>query len=104
MSTEVSLKVSMEVKSLLDGLKVHPRESYSDVIGRVTRQAYNPEPLSAEEIAALDPAARDRIATMAAAAPGAPVYLYPAGRFRALVQVLDDRLAITVIEGQTSGA
>ena len=54
-----TIKVSLEVKRLLDGLKVHPRESYSDVIGRVAGRAYDPEPLSDEEIAGLEEALAD---------------------------------------------
>ncbi len=59
MSAVATIKVSPEVKQLLDGLKVHPRESYSDVIGRVISRAYDPEPLSTEEIAGLEEALSD---------------------------------------------
>lgn len=59
MSGVATIKVSHEVKRLLDDLKVHPRESYSDVIGRVVCRAYDPEPLSAEEIAGLEEAIED---------------------------------------------
>ncbi len=59
MSSVATIKVTPEIKGLLDGLKVHPRESYSDVIGRVVRRAYDPEPLSAEEIAGLEEALAD---------------------------------------------
>lgn len=59
MSGATTIKVSPEVKHLLDGLKVHPRESYSDVIGRMACRAYDPEPLSAEEIAGLEEALAD---------------------------------------------
>jgi predicted transcriptional regulator len=59
MRSVATIKVSPEVKRLLDDLKVHPRESYSDVIGRVVCRAYDPEPLSAEEIAGLEEALAD---------------------------------------------
>ncbi len=59
MSVAATIKVSPEVKRLLDDLKVHPRESYSDVIGRMARRAYDPEPLSDEEIAGLEEALAD---------------------------------------------
>ena len=59
MSAVATIKVKSEIKGMLDGLKVHPRESYSDVIGRVICRAYDPEPLSSEEIAGLEEALKD---------------------------------------------
>jgi predicted transcriptional regulator len=59
MSAGATIKVKPEIKAMLDGLKVHPRESYSDVIGRVVRRAYDPEPLSSEEVAGLEDALAD---------------------------------------------
>ncbi len=59
MSAEATIKVNSEVKGMLDGLKIHPRESYSDVIGRLARRCYDPEPLSDEEIAGLEEALED---------------------------------------------
>ena len=60
MSGAATIRVSREVKRLLDGLKVHPREPYSAVIGRVVCRAYDPEPLSAEEIAGLEEALEEK--------------------------------------------
>lgn len=59
MATEATIKVNPQVKGMLDGLKIHPRESYSDVIDRLVRRAYDPEPLSIEEIAGLEEALED---------------------------------------------
>jgi predicted transcriptional regulator len=59
MGVVATIKVKPEIKAMLDGLKVHPRESYSDVIGRVVCRAYDPEPLSSEEIAGLEDALAD---------------------------------------------
>ena len=51
--------VHSEVKGMLDRLRVHPRESCGDVIGRLARRCYDPEPLSDEEIAGFEEALED---------------------------------------------
>jgi len=37
-----------ETKSRLDALKLHPRESYDEMLNRLLDMAYDPEPLSEE--------------------------------------------------------
>ena len=59
MAVEATIKVSTDVKGLLDSLKVHPRETYNDVIERLTRMAIDPEPLTDEEIEGLREAWED---------------------------------------------
>lgn len=59
MAVEATIKVSTDVKGLLDSLKVHPRETYNDVIERLTRMAIDPEPLTDEEIEGLREARED---------------------------------------------
>ncbi len=39
MAVEATIKVTPEVKGRLDRLKNHPRETYNDVIDRLTRDA-----------------------------------------------------------------
>lgn len=45
-----TIRVSRQTKEILDDLKVHPKESYEDVIERLATMAYDDEPLSDEEI------------------------------------------------------
>ncbi len=59
MAVEATIKVSSDVKGLLDTLKVHPRETYNDVIERLTRMAIDPDPLTSEEIEGLREARED---------------------------------------------
>jgi hypothetical protein len=50
MSAMTTIRVSRQTKEILDDLKVHPKESYEDVIERLATMAYDDEPLSDEEI------------------------------------------------------
>jgi predicted transcriptional regulator len=50
MSAMTTIRVSRQTKEILDDLKVHPKESYEDVIERLTTMAFDDEPLSDEEI------------------------------------------------------
>ncbi len=59
MGAEATIRVNSETKGMLDGLRVHPRESCSDVIGRLARRCCYPDPLSDEEIAGLEEALED---------------------------------------------
>ena len=43
---------SPETKEKLDGLKIHPRETYDELIDRLADAAYDDEDLSVDEIAA----------------------------------------------------
>ncbi len=44
MSDTSSIKISTEVKDQLNRLKVHPRETYSDLIGRLASHAHEQQP------------------------------------------------------------
>jgi len=59
MTAEATRKGDTHAKGMLDGLTVHPQESYSNVIARPARRAYDPEPLAPEEIAGLEEALAD---------------------------------------------
>jgi hypothetical protein len=60
MAVEATIKVSTGVKGLLDTLKIHPRETYNDVIERLTRMALDPDPLTDDEVRGLKEAREDR--------------------------------------------
>jgi hypothetical protein len=48
-----TVRISLGTKAVLDDLKIHPKESYDDVIGRLSHLAYDDEPMSDEELQAL---------------------------------------------------
>ncbi len=52
MST-TTVQLRSETKEKLDDLKIHPRETYDEVVSRLADAAYDDEPLSEEEIGAL---------------------------------------------------
>lgn len=60
MAVEATIKVSAGVKGTLDALKIHPRETYNDVIERLTSMAIDPDPLTDEERQGLGEAREDR--------------------------------------------
>jgi len=60
MAVEATIKVSAGVKGRLDALKIHPRETYNDVIERRTAMATDPDPLTDEELRKLEEARDDR--------------------------------------------
>jgi len=45
------LRVNLKIKERLDKLKIHPRESYNDVIERLLSMTVDNEPLTKEELA-----------------------------------------------------
>jgi len=45
-----SVQLRPETKGKLDDLKLHPRETYDELIDRLADAAYDDEPLSLEEI------------------------------------------------------
>lgn len=49
-----TVKIDPDVRDRLKALRRYPRESYSDVIARLTRMAIDDEPLSAETIRKLE--------------------------------------------------
>ncbi len=60
MTVKATIKVSSGVKGRLDALKIHPRETYNDVIERLTSMAIDPDPLTEEERQGLEEAREDR--------------------------------------------
>ncbi len=52
MST-TTVQLRSETKKKLDDLKLHPRETYDELISRLADAAYDDEPLSGEEIDAI---------------------------------------------------
>ncbi|MCE5297666.1 MAG: hypothetical protein LLF84_01780 [Methanoregulaceae archaeon] len=59
MQNNPCLRISTDNRRRLDALKSHPRESYNDVIGRLLDQTYDTEPLTAEELNAIEESVRD---------------------------------------------
>ncbi len=45
-----TIQLQPETKNRLDDLKVHPQETYDDVLNRLLEIAYDPEPLSEETL------------------------------------------------------
>jgi predicted transcriptional regulator len=48
-----TVQLRSETKKKLDDLKIHPRETYDELIGRLADAAYDNEELSDEEIAGI---------------------------------------------------
>jgi len=53
------IRINEKTKEALSDLKVHPRESYSDVIDRLVAHALDEEPLSVETLNAIRQARED---------------------------------------------
>ena len=75
-----SVRMRTDTKALLDDLKLNPRETYDEVFRRLAETAYDDEPLTAEEIEAMEEGIAD----------------LKAGRSRSLDEIMrelgDDRL------------
>lgn len=52
MQQGTTVRISLGTKAVLDDLKIHPKESYDDVIGRLSHLAYDNEPITDEELQA----------------------------------------------------
>ena len=59
MATSTTIKLEMGTKASLDKLKIHPRETYDDVIKRLVHIAIDDEPLSDETLEHLKEAMED---------------------------------------------
>jgi predicted CopG family antitoxin len=59
MQAGTTIDIRKDIKSQLDELKCHPKESYNDVIGRLVSLAIDDEPLSEEAIQGLEEALED---------------------------------------------
>jgi len=49
-----SVRMRTDTKALLDDLKLNPRETYDDVVRRLAESAYDDEPMTPEEIKAME--------------------------------------------------
>ena len=59
MHSSTSIRVSTSVRDRLKEFKVHPNESFDDVIGRLLDSAIDEEPLSDETIKAIEESLED---------------------------------------------
>jgi predicted transcriptional regulator len=48
-----TVRISSKTKATLDELRIHPKESYDDVISRLSQRGYDTEPMTNEELQAL---------------------------------------------------
>jgi predicted transcriptional regulator len=73
--TEVTtVRMKAKTKALLDDLKLFPRETYDDVVKRLAEAAYDDEPMTPDEIKAMEEGIAD----------------IKAGRLRSLRDVMKD--------------
>lgn len=54
MTAITTVRMRTGTKALLDDLKINPRETYDDVVRRLAEAAYDDEPMTAEDIAAME--------------------------------------------------
>jgi predicted transcriptional regulator len=59
MSTITSIRISTDMRDKLSELKVHPKESYEDVIRRLVEDCVDDEPLSDATIQAIEESLAD---------------------------------------------
>jgi len=50
MTMATTIQLRPETKSRLDGVKLHPRETYDETLNRLLDMVYDPEPLSEETL------------------------------------------------------
>lgn len=58
-SSVTSIKIKTGLKSRLDRLKIHPRETYNDVVSRLVDMASDDEPLSTNTLDRIEVAIAD---------------------------------------------
>ena len=54
MQQGTTVRISLGTKAVLDDLKIHKKESYDEVIGRLSHLAYDDEPMTDEELQGSD--------------------------------------------------
>jgi len=74
MAEGTTVRIRAETKALLDDLKLNPRETYDDVVRRLAESAYDDEPMTPEEIEAVEEGIAD----------------LKAGRVRTLVEIMKE--------------
>jgi len=57
--TSITVRIDSNLRDRLNALKIHPRESYNEVIGRLVDMAIDEEPLSDEAIRDLERSLED---------------------------------------------
>jgi len=81
-----TVQLRAETKEKLNGLKLHPRETYDELIDRLADAAYDDEPLSSEEILDIRTSEKD----------------IHAGRVRSLQEIMrdmgDDKFIRSLVE------
>lgn len=58
-SSVTSIKINTGLKAQLDHLKIHPRETYNDVVSRLVDMASDDEPLSSNTLDRIEVAIAD---------------------------------------------
>jgi len=58
-ATVTTIKINTDLKSRLDRLKTHPRETYNDVVTRLADMASDEEPLSISTLERIETAIAD---------------------------------------------
>jgi predicted transcriptional regulator len=81
-----TVRMRTDTKALLDDLKLSPRETYDDVVRRLAEAAYDDEPMTPEEIKAMEEGIAD----------------IKAGRVRSLSDVMKDLGDDNVISSRIS--
>ena len=74
MAEVTTVRMRTDTKALLDDLKLNPRETYDDVVRRLAESAYDDEPMTPDEIEAMEEGIAD----------------IKAGRIRSLRDVMKD--------------
>jgi len=59
MAQATTIKIDIQLKNRLDALKRYPRETYGEVIRRLTEMAIDTEPLSEETLGRIEEAVAD---------------------------------------------
>ncbi|MDP3396680.1 MAG: hypothetical protein Q8S57_08475 [Methanoregula sp.] len=54
MAEVTRVRIRAETKALLDDMKLTPRETYDDIVRRLAEAAYDDEPMTPEEIEAME--------------------------------------------------
>lgn len=54
MAEVTRVRIRAETKALMDDLKLTPRETYDDIVRRLAEAAYDDEPMTPEEIEAME--------------------------------------------------
>ncbi len=84
MAEVTTVRIRAETKALLDDLKLTPRETYDDVIRRLAEAAYDNEPMTPEEIEAMEEGIAD----------------LKAGRVRTLDEIMKESSDDTIIKAR----